>query len=71
MEENALSNLTPSQKAQLNTLEAQGGLPVGFYSSINIPSGAEILFTTHNGSVIQVGLKHPDSTVSVQSYKAE
>lgn len=64
----SLSNLSPDQTAQLNKLEVQSGLPVGFISSIKKDPKADILFTNTSEGVTQVGIRNADGSVSVQSY---
>lgn len=63
-----ISNLNPVQQLQLNKLEVQAGFPVGFISSIKADPKANIVFTSSNNGVTQVGLRNPDGTITVQSY---
>lgn len=63
-----ISKLSPDQQAQLNKLEVQSGLPVGFIQSIKKDPKADIVFTSTNNGVTQVGIRNSDGTVSVQSY---
>ena len=62
------TTLSPDQKLQISNLELQAGLPVGFISSIKKDANADILFTTSNNGVTQVGFRNADGTISVQSY---
>lgn len=64
----SVQNLTPDQQVQLNKLEVQSGFPVGFISSIQKDPKADILFTTSNNGVTQVGIRNPDGTITVQNY---
>lgn len=63
-----INNLSPDQQAQLNKLEVQSGLPVGFISSLKVDPKANILFTSTSDGITQVGMRNADGTVSVQSY---
>lgn len=62
------SSLSNEQKMQINKLEVQAGLPVGFMSNLKIDPGADILFTSSNEGVTQVGIRQPDGSVKVESY---
>jgi hypothetical protein len=62
------NSLGADQKVMINKLEAQSGLPVGFVSSLKLDPKANILFTSSNDGVTQVGIKNPDGTISVQNY---
>lgn len=62
------NSLSSDQKLMLNKLEMQSGLPVGFVSSLKLDPGANILFTSTNEGVTQVGVRNPDGSISVQSY---
>lgn len=64
----SVGSLSPDQQAQLNKLEVQAGLPVGFISSLKMDPKANILFTSSNNGVTQVGVRNADGSVSVQSY---
>jgi hypothetical protein len=64
----SLNSLPPEQQAQLNKLEVQAGLPIGFFSAIRMDADANILFTNTNNGVTQVGVRNADGSVSVQSY---
>lgn len=61
-------SLSGDQQILINKLEVQAGLPIGFMSSIKKDKDADILFTTSNEGVTQVGLRNPNGTISVQSY---
>lgn len=61
-------NLSPDQQLQINKMEVQSGLPVGFVSSLKMDPKANILFTNSDNGITQVGIKNADGTVSVQSY---
>lgn len=63
-----INSLPPDQQVQLNKLEVQSGLPVGFFASIKKDPKADIIFTSTDSGVTQVGIRNPDGTVSVQSY---
>lgn len=63
-----LGNLSPDAQAQLNTLEVQAGLPVGFFSSIKMDAKANIISTTTDNGVTQVLMRNPDGSISVQKY---
>jgi len=62
------NSLSPDQKLMINKLEMQSGLPVGLISSIKKDPKADIVFTTTNEGVTQIGMRNPDGTISVQSY---
>lgn len=64
-----VSSLDPAQQAQLNKLEVQSGLPVGFVQSLHIDPSKSILYTgkTSNGQ-IQVLMRNPDGSISSQLY---
>jgi hypothetical protein len=61
-------SLPADQKVMISKLEAQAGLPIGFTSGLKLDPGANVLFTTSNEGVTQVGVRNPDGTISVQSY---
>jgi hypothetical protein len=61
-------SLDAGQKAMISKLEVQSGLPVGFTSSLKLDPKANVLFTTSNDGVTQVGVRNPDGSISVQSY---
>jgi hypothetical protein len=63
-----LSSLSTDDQLMLTKLEVQAGLPIGFMSSVKMDPKANVLFTTSNDGVTQIGFKNPDGTVSVQSY---
>ena len=62
------ASLDPAQKLMISKLEVQSGLPVGFISSIKKDPKADILFTTSNEGITQVGFRNADGSISVQSY---
>lgn len=61
-------SLSTDQKLAISKLEVQSGLPVGFMSSLKIDPGSDILFTTTNEGVTQVGFRQADGSVKVESY---
>jgi len=61
-------SMSADQKLLVNKLETQAGLPVGFMSQVKMDPDANILFTTSNEGVTQVGMRNADGTISVQSY---
>jgi hypothetical protein len=65
-----IGSLPPDQIAQLNKLEVQSGLPIGFTQAIKqkLDPKANIVATTTDNGVIQVLVKNPDGTMSLQSY---
>lgn len=63
-----INSLDPAAQAQLNTLEVQAGLPVGFFGALRMDADANVLFTNTNNGVTQVGIRNADGSVSVQSY---
>ena len=62
------NSLDPSQQAFIAKLEVQSGLPVGFISSIKKDPNADIIFTTSNEGVTQVGFRDADGGIRVESY---
>lgn len=62
------SSLGADQKIMINKLEAQAGLPVGFMATIKMDADANILFTTSNEGITQVGIRNADGTISVESH---
>jgi len=62
------SSLGADQKVMVSKLEAQAGLPIGFMSNLKKDPDADIVFTTSNEGVTQVGLRNADGTISVESY---
>lgn len=64
-------NLPADQQAQLNKLEVQAGLPVGFMQSLQMDPSKSILYTgkTDSGQ-IQVLMRNPDGSISTQLYGA-
>lgn len=61
-------SLSDDQKLMINKLEVQSGLPIGFMSQVEKDKDADVLFTTTNEGVTQVGFRNADGTVSVKSY---
>ena len=61
-------SLSTDQKLMVQKLEVQSGLPVGFMSSLKMDKDADILFTTSNEGVTQVGFRNADGSISVESY---
>lgn len=62
-------SLDPAAKAQINKLEMQAGLPLGFVSSLKMNPKDQILFTNTDNGVTQVGFIDPvTKQVSVKSY---
>jgi hypothetical protein len=64
----SFASLDPSTQAMISKLEVQAGLPVGFTSSLKADANANIIFTTSNEGVTQVGFRNADGTVEVKSY---
>ena len=62
------NTLSSDQKLMINKLEMQSGLPIGFISSIRKDPKSDIVFTSSNEGVTQVGMRNADGTISVQSY---
>jgi hypothetical protein len=61
-------SLSTDQKLMISKLEVQSGLPIGFIGSIKKDPSADIIFTTSNEGVTQVGFRNADGSVSVKSY---
>lgn len=61
-------SLSGDQKAMVAKLEVQSGLPVGFMSSVKKDPNSDIIFTTSNEGVTQVGIRNADGSIDVQSY---
>ena len=63
-------SLSADQKLLVQKLEVQSGLPVGVVSAMKAKADpqADIVFTTSNEGITQVGFRNPDGTISVQSY---
>lgn len=64
----SLDSLSPTQQVQINKLEVQAGLPVGFVSSLKIDPKANIVSTTSNNGQIQVLVRNPDGSLKLQTY---
>ena len=62
------SSLSPEQKMQISKLEVQAGLPVGFIASVKKDADADIIFTTSNKGVTQVGFRNADGSIRVESH---
>jgi len=63
-----LNSISGEQQLQLNKLEIQSGLPMGFFSSIKKDPKANIVSTTSNNGQVQVLMANPDGTMSLQTY---
>lgn len=63
-----LSQLPPDQAAQLARMEVQAGLPIGFFGAIRKDPKADIVFTSTNNGVTQVGTRNADGSISVSNY---
>lgn len=61
-------DLSPQQRAEITKMEVQAGLPPGFVSNLRLNPKDQVVFTTSNQGVTQVGIRNPDGTISVQSY---
>lgn len=61
-------DLSPQQKTEITKMEVQAGLPPGFVSNLKLNPKDQVVFTTSNEGVTQVGIRNPDGTISVQSY---
>jgi hypothetical protein len=62
------NGLSADEKLMIQKLEIQSGLPAGFISSIKKDPKADILFTSTDNGVTQVGIRNADGTISVQKY---
>lgn len=62
------SSLPAETQATITKLELQSGLPIGFTASLKADPNANIIFTTSNEGVTQVGFRNADGTVEVKSY---
>ncbi len=60
--------MRPDQKALIANLEVQSGLPIGFTSAIKADPKANIISTTSDNGQIQVLLRNPDGSMSLQTY---
>lgn len=63
-----LKNLPADAKVQLSKMELQAGLPLGFFSTIKKDPKADIISTTSNDGQIQVLMRNPDGSLSMQTY---
>lgn len=61
-------SLSPDQQAQINKLEVQSGLPVGFTASLKLDPGANIVTTSSDQGQIQVLVRNSDGSMSLQTY---
>jgi hypothetical protein len=61
-------SLGPEQKLMIQKLEVQSGLPVGLISSIKKDPKADIIFTSTNNGITQVGFRNSDGSIKVESY---
>jgi len=61
-------SMSADQKVQIAKLEAQAGIPVGTMASVKMDADANIVFTTSNEGVTQIGIRNADGTISVQKY---
>jgi oligoribonuclease NrnB/cAMP/cGMP phosphodiesterase (DHH superfamily) len=52
----------------IQKLEVQSGLPPGLISSIKKDPKADIVFTTSNNGIVQVGFRNADGTIRVEQY---
>ncbi len=64
----SMNNLPADAKAQLNSLEVQSGLPLGFFQSIKADPKADIIATSSYEGQTQVLFRNQDGSVSVQTY---
>jgi hypothetical protein len=62
------NSLPDETKAQMNKLELQSGLPIGFFGAIKKDPKADIVSTTSNNGQIQVLLRNPDGSMNLQTY---
>lgn len=63
-----INSLSPDAKAQLNKLEVQSGLPVGFFAAIKKDPKADIISTSEYRGQIQVLMRNPDGSIGVKTY---
>lgn len=62
------ASMSEDQKVMISKLEAQAGMPLGTMSSIRKDPDADILFTTSDNGVTQVGFRNADGTIRVEKY---
>ena len=62
------NSIGDDQKVMISKLEAQAGIPIGFMASVRRDPGSDIVFTTSNEGITQVGIRNADGTISVDSY---
>lgn len=62
------NSLPPETMAQINKLELQAGLPIGFFGAIKKDPKADIVSTTTADGQIQVLLRNPDGSMKLQTY---
>jgi hypothetical protein len=63
-----VNSLPADQRANLNRMEAQAGLPIGFFSAIRKDPKADIIATNSSGGQIQVLMRNPDGSMNLQKY---
>jgi predicted ATP-binding protein involved in virulence len=62
------NDLSADQKAQIAKLESQAGAPVGLTSSLQMKPDDQVLFTSTNDGITQVGFMDASGKVRVESY---
>ncbi len=64
------NDLPADQKANINKMEVQAGLPIGFTAALKekLDPKANIISTSENQGQIQVLVKNPDGSISLQTY---
>lgn len=63
-----LNSVAPEQRAMINSLEVQAGLPIGFTSAIKSDPKANIVSITENQGQIQVLSRNADGSMGLQTY---
>lgn len=66
-----LHSLPADQQANLNKMEVQAGLPIGFFQSIKKDPKADIVATNDVNGQIQVLMRNPDGSMSLQKYGSQ
>lgn len=63
-------SLPSDQQANINKLEVQAGLPIGFTAALKekVDPKANIISTSENDGQIQVLIKNPDGSIGLQTY---
>lgn len=61
-------SLSAEQKMQISKLEIQAGVPIGFIASVKKDVDADIIFTTSNEGVTQIGFRNADGSIRVESH---